>query len=432
MTQSFLSDLLTRVAAVGRVISPSADRTPLADLCHALVTGRGEATSLALARTILDRIKTLDAAQKKAFLLELQNRFGPNADGVEKALAAYRDAPSGVTLRALNRATEPASQELIRRLNRAPGGTADLVALRAELLKMLKDTPELEALDADFRHLFTSWFNRGFLELRQIDWSTSAEVLEKIIAYEAVHEIRGWEDLRRRVAAPDRRLYAFFHPALRGDPLIFVEVALTATIPGAIGGILAEERPHMAPADATTAVFYSISNCQEGLRGISFGNFLIKQVVEELRREFETLTTFVTLSPVPGLRRWAEATAAKDDGGLTPAQRTLVGNLATGAGTPADPGLAALAARYLTEPAEKAGRVARDPVARFHLGNGARLERIHLGADDSQRGMAASWGVMVNYLYDLATIERNHEAFATRGEIIASPAVQKLARAGTK
>ncbi|MDE3080126.1 MAG: malonyl-CoA decarboxylase family protein, partial [Paracoccaceae bacterium] len=230
----------------------------------------------------------------------------------------------------------------------------------------------------------------------------------------------------------DRRLYAFFHPALRGDPLIFVEVALTAAIPGAIGGILAEERPHMAPEDATTAVFYSISNCQEGLRGISFGNFLIKQVVEELRREFETLTTFVTLSPVPGLRRWAESAAAKKDGGLTPAQKTLVANLATGAGTPTDPALAGLAARYLTDPDDSAGRVARDPVARFHLGNGARLERIHLGADDSPRGMSASWGVMVNYLYDLATIERNHEAFATRGEIIASPAVQKLARAGAK
>ncbi|MBI1219251.1 MAG: MCD, Malonyl-CoA decarboxylase MCD [Rhodobacteraceae bacterium] len=428
MTPSFLSDLLTRVAIIGRGLSTQTDRTPLADLCATLVTGRGEATSLAVARTILDRYAALAPEGKRAFLCELLTRFGPDPARLDAALAAHQADPGPASLRALHAASEPASQELIRRLNRTPGGTADLVALRADLLGLLREAPELAALDGDFRHLFTSWFNRGFLELRRIDWSTPAEVLEKIIAYEAVHEIRGWDDLRRRVAAPDRRLYAFFHPALRHDPLIFVEVALTAAVPGAIGPILAEDRPPVAPGAATTAVFYSISNCQKGLRGISFGNFLIKQVVEELRRDFDTLTTFVTLSPVPGLRSWAEAEAARDDPRLTPGQRALVAHLAQSPEATDDPALASLAARYLAMP-DSPGAGARDPVARFHLGNGARLDRIHLMADPSANGVKASWGVMVNYLYDLGAIERNHEAFATRGEIIAAPAIQRLGRA---
>ena len=428
MTPSFLADLLTRVAVIGRGLSAQTDRTPLADLCAELVAGRGEATSLALAGSILDRIAALDPAQKRAFLIELLARFGPDESRLAEAFAAYQAKPGPASLRALHAASEPASQELIRRLNRTPGGTAALVRLRAELLTFLKDSPELAALDGDFRHLFASWFNRGFLELRQIDWSTPAEILEKIIAYEAVHEIRGWDDLRRRVAAPDRRLYAFFHPAMRHDPLIFVEVALTDAIPTNIPAILAEDRPRLRPEAATTAVFYSISNCQEGLRGISFGNFLIKQVVEELRRDFDTLTTFVTLLPVPGLRRWAEAEASREAPRLTAAQAALVARLGTTPEASTDPALAGLAARYLALP-DGPGTGARDPVARFHLGNGARLERIHLGADPSPNGLKSAWGVMVNYLYDLGSIEKNHEAFANHGEIIASPAVQRLARA---
>lgn len=428
MTPSFLADLLTRVAVIGRGLSAQSDRTPLADLCSALVAGRGEATSLALARTVLNRARALDRPAKRAFLADILNRFGPDETRLKAALAAVQENPTPAALRTLHAASEPASQELIRRLNRTPGGTADLVALRADLLSLLREAPELAPLDGDFRHLFTSWFNRGFLELRRIDWTTPAEILEKIIAYEAVHEIRGWDDLRRRVAAPDRRLYAFFHPALRHDPLIFVEVALTGEIPGTITGILAEDRPRLAPETATTAVFYSISNCQKGLRGISFGNFLIKQVVEELRRDFDTLTTFVTLSPVPGLRAWAEAEAGRDDSPLTPAQRALIPRLAEDEAARQDPVLARLAARYLTG-ADAPGAGSRDPVARFHLGNGARLDRIHLMGDPSPRGLQSAWGVMVNYLYDLDSIERNHEAFATRGEVIASPAVHKLARA---
>ena len=245
-------------------------------------------------------------------------------------------------------------------------------------------------------------------------------MLEKIILYEAVHQITGWDDLRRRVAAPDRRLYAFFHPALVDDPLVFVEVALTEEMPDAIGPILAEKRDPLPPEDARTAVFYSISNCQPGLRGISFGSFLIKQVVEALRTEFSGLSTFVTLSPVPGLRAWAEGEA---DGLGERDRETLRALDASGSG----PRARELAARYLIEARHDRGG-ARDPVARFHLGNGARLERINAEADMSARGRAGSWGVMVNYLYDLETIEKNHETYTGTGEVIAAPSVRRLLR----
>ncbi len=427
-TTGFLNDLMSRVTDIGRALTTSETaRASLSDQCAALVSGRGEATSLALAREVLDSYRALDAAAKAAFLTDLLTRFGTDTAAVDRALAIWTETRDPAALRALHSASEPASQELIRRLNRAPGGTRDLVDMRADLLDLLKDHPDLTALDDDFRHLFSSWFNRGFLELRQIDWSTPAAVLEKIIAYEAVHEISGWDELRRRVAAPDRRLYAFFHPALRDDPLIFVEVALTTAIPGAIASILTEDRIHANPAQATTAVFYSISNCQPGLRGVSFGNFLIKQVVEDLRQEFDSLTTFVTLSPVPGLRKWALAETGRGDAGrLNPAQRGLVATLEASPAALAPPDLmSSIAATYLGT-SDRPGSGSRDPVARFHLGNGARLDRIHPSGDDSPRGRASSWGVMVNYFYDLKTIEANHEAFAERGEIICSPAVARL------
>ena len=256
--------------------------------------------------------------------------------------------------------------------------------------------------DSDLRHLIASWFNRGFLELRRIDWNAPASVLEKLIQYEAVHEIQGWDDLRRRLA-PDRRCFAFFHPSLPGDPLIFVEVALVRGLAGAIAPLLAPESG--VPEAADTAIFYSISNCQDGLRGISFGNFLIKQVVEVLKQEMPHLRIFSTLSPMPGFRRWLERRA---DAPADPAHDEA-----------ATIGLAAL---YLTNPGPKAS----DPVARFHLGNGARLERINWMGNPAQRGMAESYGVMVNYLYDPDTIEENHEGYARGGIIARSAAVSAL------
>jgi malonyl-CoA decarboxylase len=291
-------------------------------------------------------------------------------------------------------------------------------------------------VDADFAHLFGSWFNRGFLVLRPINWATPANILEKIIRYEAVHEIGSWDELRRRLEPEDRRCFAFFHPQLADEPLIFVEVALTRAIPESISEVLDEGREHIAPQDARTAVFYSISNCQTGLRGISFGNFLIKQVVEDLRRDLPKLDTFVTLSPVPGFSAWLAAERA-DDGSeaLGDAAKVALVGLDQPGWVEDDktremlrqPVLEA-AAWYFLRARNRRGHPI-DPVARFHLGNGARLERMNFAADRAPRAMRQAHGLMVNYLYKLDDIETNHEAFAARGEVAASPAVRRLLRA---
>jgi malonyl-CoA decarboxylase len=294
---------------------------------------------------------------------------------------------------------------------------------------------DLAAVDADFVHLFSSWFNRGFLVLRRIDWSTPAVVLEKIIRYEAVHEIRDWHDLRARIDPPDRRCYAFFHPALVDEPLIFVEVALTREIPDAIAPILAGKRESIDPDKATTAVFYSISNCQRGLAGVSFGHFLIKQVVAEISREFSRLSTFVTLSPAPNFAAWlkrerageqSQALAAVDLAALSVLDDGGWANDPHAIELLRDPVLKAAATYFLSARSRSGSPV--DPVARFHLGNGARLERIDWPADLSERGLQQSYGVMVNYLYDLGDIEKNHEAYAEGRTVIAANAVKKLAR----
>jgi malonyl-CoA decarboxylase len=291
--------------------------------------------------------------------------------------------------------------------------------------------PTLEVVDHDLRHLLASWFNRGFLVLRRIDWSTPANVLEKIIRYEAVHTIRDWDDLRRRLEPPDRRCFAFFHPQLVDEPLIFVEIALTTDIPAAIGPLLAQSAA-VTPARATTAVFYSISNCQEGLRGISFGNFLIKQVVEDLKRELPKLDTFVTLSPMPGFAKWLREPST--NGLLQRADRTALASLEASdwhedpeRAEPLRDTVTSLAATYLVSARNASGKPV-DPVARFHLGNGARLERVNFLGDLSTRGLAQSHGMMVNYLYRLGDIERNHEAFVTKDEVVATKAVLKMVR----
>ncbi len=344
------------------------------------------------------------------------------------AARAFLETPDDSRAADLLARAEPVRQELIRRLNHAPGGTFALVKMRETLLAALKQDPSLEAFDRDFRHLFGSWFNRGFLVLRRIDWTTPANILEKIIRYEAVHEISTWEELRRRLDPPDRRLYAFFHPALIDEPLIFVEVALTGAIPEAIQPLLTADRALLAPEAATTAVFYSISNAQAGLAGVSFGNFLIKQVVEDLRRELPKLQTFVTLSPVPGFAGWLREERARESSRFLSADARRIVDAIEAGETPegADRTLATLAAAYFLQARGASGRVI-DPVARFHLGNGARLERINPRGDASPAGLRQSLGVMVNYLYDLDHIEANHEAFANRGAVAASSAVKKLA-----
>jgi malonyl-CoA decarboxylase len=395
------------------------------------VSGRGEASGTAMAREVLDRYRHLNDAQRLAFFEALTRDFGPDREKLARVIESWRAQRSDEDASDLHFASEPRRQELVRRLNRAPGGTSELVAMRADLLRLMNGHSELAALDRDVSHLLSSWFNRGFLVLRRIDWSTPANILEQIIRYEAVHEIRDWDDLRRRIDPIDRRCYAFFHPALVDEPLIFVEVALTESIPGAIAPLLAKDRQLVPTERARTAVFYSISNTQRGLGGISFGNFLIKQVVEELRRELPKLENFVTLSPVPDFMRWLKQA---DDVPVIDEDRPLLEKLEKPDWF-TNPVLAAqlrsllepLAAHYFLKARTPKGRLI-DSVARFHLGNGARLERINWLGDVSAKGLRESAGIMVNYLYRLEDIEKNHEAYANQGEIAASQAVKRLLR----
>jgi malonyl-CoA decarboxylase len=415
-------------------------------LAESLLSERGEASGAAVARELRDSLAQLAGEDRVVFFRFLAEGFGPDPDRLRQAAEAWLADPSVEAAARLAEAAEPPRQELLRRMNMAPGGTAALVGLREELAGPARNEPVLRVLDADLRHLFASWFNRGFLELRRIDWQTPAAVLEKLIRYEAVHEIQGWDDLRRRLDA-DRRCFAFFHPSLPGEPLIFVEVALVQGLAAAVQPLLARDDPSGDPARADTAIFYSISNCQEGLRGISFGNFLIKQVVEELKAELPQLASFATLSPVPGLRRWLErmeeapfraeeealltATAGKADAASAFRALTEGEWWRDEAKREALRGpLLRLAATYLTRPA--AGKASIDPVARFHLGNGARLERVNWLGNTSARGMRESFGVMVNYLYDRDQIEANHERFVASGHVARSAAVEALMQAPSR
>ncbi|MEP6801392.1 MAG: malonyl-CoA decarboxylase [Acidobacteriota bacterium] len=405
----------------------------LPDLAHALLSGRGEASGMALADQLLTTYAALSAEEKRSFLEVLAERFGPEMPRLDRAIEAYRRDPGASTAAAVHRAAEPRRQELFRRLNAAPGGTLALIRMREDVLRGMAVSEPLRAIDADFVHLFSSWFNSGFLDLQRIDWSTPARILQKIIQYEAVHAIASWEDLQRRLDPSDRRCFAFFHPRLSGEPLIFVEVALTETIPEAIAPLLAESPAPADPDRATTAVFYSISNCQPGLRGVSLGNFLIKQVIDELRRELPALRAFVTLSPVPGFAAWLRR--ERDSAGsalLSSRERTMLEVLdrpdwaeRLSDRSAIRPILVAAAADYLARAKNPAGKPL-DPVARLHLNNGARLERIDWLADLSTKGLASGLGFMVNYLYDPARIVENHERFAEKAEVVLSPSVRKL------
>ncbi len=444
MNASFFGELLQTISERGRaLIDRARDRRgidstrseSIIELCEHLISGRGEASGVALAREILTRYAELKTGPRIAFFEALAERFGPDTAKLEAAIAAWRENPGDTSAAAVHAASEPRRQELFRRLNLAPGGTVALVRMREQLMDAISLRDDLSAVDDDFVHLFSSWFNRGFLVLRHIDWSTPAIVLEKIIRYEAVHAIRGWEDLRRRIDPPDRRCYAFFHPALVDDPLIFVEVALTRDIPAAIAPILATDREISDGDKNRTAVFYSISNCQRGLSGVSFGSFLIKQVVEDITREMPKLSTFVTLSPVTGFAAWLKREReAENSPALSEGDKAALAALdmpgwwadAEAAEGLRDP-LMRAAAWYLVRARNSRGLPA-DPVARFHLGNGARLERINWLADVSERAVAQAHGLMVNYLYDLDEIEKNHETYAEGRTVVASSAVQRLLR----
>ncbi|MGC1504128.1 MAG: malonyl-CoA decarboxylase [Sulfitobacter sp.] len=387
----------------GAQSADAAGRNP-EELAQDLLGSHGEVSGGTLARLILDRYGAMTTDEKRGFFEFMTHGLEIDTQAVKDTLQTYRDEPSKRSYRAFAAACEPRRQELIRRMNQVPGATARLVAMRQDLLAILHEQPALEPLDVDFQHLFASWFNRGFLVLSPINWGSPADILEKIIAYEAVHAIDSWDDLRRRLQPSDRRCFGFFHLAMAGEPLIFVEVALTKGIPNSVQDLLADGREAIEAEEADTAVFYSISNCQAGLAGVSFGNSLIKQVAADLSRDLPTLKNFVTLSPIPGMNKW----------------------LAT-AGVPlaTKENRRALAAHYLLE-AKRPDGMPVDPVARFHLGNGAALQAVHGDADISENGMAQSGGAMVNYLYDLAQITSNHERFVTDKTVIASSEVRAL------
>ncbi|HRY07645.1 MAG TPA: malonyl-CoA decarboxylase [Hyphomicrobiaceae bacterium] len=445
MNVSFLQELMTTVAEQGRALLPkslvgASECEDIETLAQALSSSRGEAAGVAIARQVLTLYRQFSDDKKRAFFTFLGERLQPDQSAVAAASSAYLQAPGLQTLARLQKAVESPRQEFFRRLNLAPGATAGIVAMRRDLLAMSRGDPTLKLVDDDLKHLLYSWFNRGFLVLKPIDWQTPAAILEKIIAYEAVHQIEGWDDLRRRLDPKDRRCFAFFHPALIDEPLIFVEVALTNEISDAIGPLLAEAPKAEAIESPTTAVFYSISNCQEGLKGITFGNFLIKQVVEDLVRELPSLKTFVTLSPVPAFARWLASAEGKADADLILAgeERAALALVERNrwhtkerAAAAIETPLMAMAADYFLAAKASDGKPV-DPVARFHLGNGALLERINFLADVSAKGISQAHGLMVNYRYNLKEIEKNHESFVNQGTVASSRQVRGLLRTREK
>ena len=411
-----------------------------------LVSERGESNAVSMALDVISNYRKLNPDQRPKFFAMLAEQFNIDAEQLTKAAQSFAADPNARNYIRLQKISESPRQELLRRLNRAPGGTAAVVEMRRDLLTMLNKKPELMGLDYDMRHLLSSWFNPGFLKMHRVDWKSPAEILEKIIAHEAVHAIDGWDDLRRRLQ-PDRRCFAFFHPQLPDEPLIFVEVALLPEIPMAIMPLVDKKS---TPVEQTNqfkvAAFYSISNCEPGLRGVSMGNFLIKRVAEQLHAEFPGLKTFVTLSPIPGLMEWITAGAHLGDlpssDKIKPAVRKARDDalelLKLNGSNWMDKlskawhpdqcserekaAFMALTAIYLT-----IVTLSRDgnPVAKFHLGNGAKLHQINWAGDLSKNGLRQSAGLMVNYLYDLSNVEENHERFVN-GEIIYSRSVGKL------
>ena len=417
----------------------------------ACLTARGgEVSARARAAELGETYLVLNTDGRRRFLEILARDYDVDAQAIDDAIAE-RAVASGEAQRLLAEgklrdALRPARVELLAQFNALEEGIKFLVDLRAELVSLSREDPQLAALDRDVHRLLTSWFDVGFLELRRITWDSPAALLEKLTEYEAVHAIRSWDDLKNRLG-DDRRCYAYFHPHMPDEPLIFVEVALVNGIAGNIHELLDEDAPLGDPERADTAVFYSISNCQRGLAGVSFGNFLIKRVVADLARELPNLKTFCTLSPIPGLRRWLDTQAAGDDHGLDASELESVQALADEASMPEafaellnresgsqdqtvgsmlQPLLMRMAARYLLD--ARRGDRALDRVAHFHLSNGARIEQLNWAADLSSNGIKQSAGIMVNYLYKLSDIEKNHESYSDQGRIAASTRLRKLSR----
>ena len=372
---------------------------------ESVMSKSGEISSLVFAEHLSSLIEALNDEEFIEFFETLHAKYDLDAEALLRASNEYSKNKTQKNLELIFQTSEPQWVKLFKRLNTVSEGTLRLVRLRERIRSLKQASPSLEFFDRSLLKLFKHWFNPSFLVLESIDWSTPANILEKIIAYEAVHEINSWDDLRARLAPDDRRCFAFFHPLMPNEPLIFVEVALSNKIPNTINEIITIDRSVTLNQDINTAVFYSISNCQEGLSGISFGNFLIKQVAHKLKQENDGLDKFVTLSPAPSFVRWLEENSINLDSD--------------------EDMLLKQALIYLTASDREDG-LPNDPVAKFHLGNGAILERINLNADLSSKGLMQSKGVMVNYLYNLDTLEENHELFFKTKEVKQSDAIKSL------
>jgi malonyl-CoA decarboxylase len=431
MKRSSLLDIILTVAAGGlEIFERTAGRRhdDITAMCKRLLSLKGEASAISLAHQILTAYQQFSPRNRLQFFERLLREFLPDTERLNRAVARYQQQPNPNTVKALEVAAESPRQDLFRLLNMGPDGTASIVSMRQDLRGMLTDHPHLKAVDDDLLHLLQSWFNRGFLHLDRISWKTPAFILEKLIAYESVHEIRGWDDLRRRLA-DDRRCFGFFHPALPDEPLIFVEVALTRGLPSSIQEVLSAKIPAPDPQfKPDAAIFYSINNCQPGLASVSFGNFLIKQVTDSLAEEMPSLKYYATLSPIPGFRAWLneELAAPQSPIEFSQAERACLSQI-DGASSLEDdlkPLLLHLCAYYLLN--AKRADDPRDPVARFHLRNGASLERINWLGDRSEKGLRESAGLLVNYLYDRKTVARNHEWYVNDHEIVHSSAIETL------
>ena len=428
-----LNEWLTSIAdsglsLLGRLRTPDHSTTRIISLCEDLISNRGEALGTAIAREVARTYGQLSDDERIEFFHWLKSELSPDASAILDAAQAFAGEESKQNLMTLMAAVQPPRQTLFRRINMAPGGTAVLVGMRQLLRRTIREQPELDIIDVDLKHLMDSWFNRGFLELRHINWETPADILEKIMGYESVHKMAGWHDLKRRLAA-DRRCFAFFHPAMPDEPLIFVEVALVKGLAGAIAPIL-DDPVNPDPGNTDHAVFYSINNCQAGLVGISFGNFLIKQVVMELQQELPHIKHFATLSPIPGFRKWLSDEISNDAKWIAENDEMewllrleQEGKVDTGNSSIKN-ALTKACARYLYS--EKKGNMPLDPVARFHLGNGASIGQLNYQGDMSANGLKTSWGMLANYRYELSKVEKNHEALVNDGIIDVSADIRKL------
>lgn len=432
---SYLQNVLSSVFERGRIFREQDDSRNIKALCDAIFSEKGEVSGVKLAASVLSKYEALDDDKKLDFFNHVVEHFNLDPDAMIEAAETYKQERTSKNLLRLTQLAEPRHRELLRRLNQVPGGTDKLVHMREDLLDLLREEPQLSGFDVDFQHLFASWFNRGFLVLSPIDWKTPANILEKIIEYEAVHAINDWDDLRRRLQPNDRRCFAFFHPAMPEEPLIFVEVALTKGLPESVTGLLVEARAPIADDEIDTAVFYSISNCQKGLRGISFGNFLIKQVVNDLAQEFPNLKNSVTLSPIPGFRKWlAEEYSDTKINAVEEVMQALENEesfFLDENTQKLEKTFKVLLAKYFLN-AKRDDGMPIDPVSRFHLGNGASLMRFNWMADISEKGLKQSAGMMVNYKYYLDSVEENHESFVRDKKINTTREITALAKTELK